>query len=116
MNNLLKETEACIKGIDKTPEDIRWIGSRNGEYACTWGQFKELADFEYDSGFGSQKVARDLVITFTDGSWLNRYEYDGSEGWCFNEVPTINDITKPIDMLTKHDAMWETLEELHEEE
>ena len=116
MTNLLKETEACIKRIYNTPEDIKWIGSYSGEYACTWGQFKELADFEYDSGFGSQKVALDLVIVFTDGSWLDRYEYDGSEGWRSHRVPTIGDTTKPIDRLTKHECMWESLETLHEEE
>lgn len=116
MVNLLKETEKCIELQSKTSDDISWIGSRDGEYACTWTQFKELADFEYDCGFGAQEVASDLVIVFTDNSWLSRYEYDGSEGWCFNGVPVIGDTTKQINMLTKHDAMWETLEELHKEE
>ena len=116
MANLLKETEAEIKSRRKTPDDISWIGSRDGEYACTWAQFKEMADFEYDAGFGSQKVALDLVIVFTDNSWLSRREYDGSEWWCFNGVPIIGDTTKQIDMLTKHDEMWVTLECIHEEE
>ena len=116
MTNLLKETEADIKRIDKTPEDIKWIGSYNGKYACTWSQFKELANFEYDCGFGSAEVAIDLVIVFTDGTWFDRHEYDGSEWWSFNEVPVICNPSKVIDRLTKHECMMESLETLHEEE
>ena len=114
MTNLLKETEKDMKWAKKTPDEIRWIGSHNGEYACTWSQFKELADFEYDCGFGTQKIACDLVIVFTDGTWFDRQEYDGSEGWYFQRVPTIGDTTKPINRL-KDEYGYNSLHSLHEE-
>ena len=45
-----------------------------------WENFKEVANVEYDSGFGSPQVAEDLIIMGSD-FWLERHEYDGSEWW-----------------------------------
>lgn len=38
-----------------------------------------LASIDYNNGYGSQELFG--VIAFKDGSWLERYEYDGSEKW-----------------------------------
>ena len=46
----------------------------------------DLLDFEYDSGYGSQVLFG--YVWFTDGTWLERFEYDGSECW--------HHITRPI--------------------
>lgn len=43
--------------------------------------------FEYDSGWGCQELYG--CIWYTDGTWSSRGEYDGSEWWRFNCVPTI---------------------------
>ena len=98
MSNLLQET---IEAMDNYgPEDIVYIGvGRN--YACTWDEFKELADFDYDSGWGSAKINTGLVIRFDDGTWLSRGEYDGSEWWEWNYVPEIPEKV-PRKMERKH--------------
>tara|TARA_B110000908_G_C9896522_1_gene289109 strand:+ start:246 stop:542 length:297 start_codon:yes stop_codon:yes gene_type:complete len=39
----------------------------------------ERLDFEYDDGFGAQYIYG--YIWYTDGTWSERREYDGSEWW-----------------------------------
>lgn len=50
-------------------------------------KFLEDLDFIYDDGFGGQELGGD--IWFTDGSWADRGEYDGSEWWEDHELPEI---------------------------
>ena len=84
--NLLKETTYAITKYDKTWEDVSWIGSYDFYVSIT--DFIESAEnTNYDNGYGSQEVARDLIIYFKDGSWLSRAEYDGSEWWKYNTCP-----------------------------
>ena len=40
---------------------------------------------EYDDGYGSQELFGDIVLS--DGSWLSRREYDGSEWWEHFSIP-----------------------------
>jgi hypothetical protein len=47
--------------------------------------FLELMKIEYDSGYGGQYLFG--YIVFTDGTWLTRGEYDGSEWWKHHECP-----------------------------
>lgn len=61
--------------------------------------FLETLDFEYDAGFGTQELYG--IIWFEDGTWMTRWEYDGSEGWEYHTVPEIHDGLKPIDLNTK---------------
>ena len=42
---------------------------------------KKVLDIDYDDGYGDQEIAVDLVVVFTDGGFLRRAEYDGSEWW-----------------------------------
>jgi len=44
-------------------------------------------DFDYDNGFGSQHLFG--TVWFTDGTWLERREYDGSERWAHKTCPDI---------------------------
>jgi hypothetical protein len=46
-------------------------------------------DFEYDEGYGGQELFG--IVWFNDGSWLERWEYDGSEGWAYKTTPKIPD-------------------------
>lgn len=52
-------------------------------------------DFEYDNGYGGQELYGTIV--FTDGTWLERGEYDGSEWWAYKEKPSKEDIMKDIE-------------------
>ena len=42
---------------------------------------------EYDSGYGLQEW--EGWISFQDGSWIERAEYDGSEWWSYKTCPKL---------------------------
>lgn len=50
-------------------------------------EFLNSIDFNYDSGWGSQNLFG--FIWFEDGTWMERYEYDGSESWDYKKCPEI---------------------------
>ena len=52
-------------------------------------QFLDKLDFEYDDGYGSQKLFG--IVWFTTNVWAERGEYDGSEWWEIIQEPTIPD-------------------------
>jgi hypothetical protein len=54
--------------------------------------FLTTLDFCYDSGYGGQELYG--TIWYTDGTWSERGEYDGSEWWAYCEVPEIPDELK----------------------
>ena len=84
MSNLLHETIGALKENGKTEKDIKWIGSN--EVEIPQEMFFKMADTVYDSGYGGQEVASDLMIVGYDW-WLERHEYDGSEWWEFKTIP-----------------------------
>ena len=45
-------------------------------------------DFEYDSGWGSQEL--EGTIWYSDETWSDRGEYDGSEWWEHRKCPPLN--------------------------
>lgn len=49
--------------------------------------FLEALDFEYHDGYGSQEL--DGTVWLTDGTWLERGEYDGAEWWEHRVRPAI---------------------------
>jgi hypothetical protein len=49
--------------------------------------FLSSLDFEYDDGYGLQQLFG--IVWFTDDTWLERGEYDGSEWWEYNKTPEI---------------------------
>ena len=118
MNNLLKETERILEANGKTPQDIEFIGSKRTGHSCTWGEFAVMATAEYHSGYGAQQVASDLEIVFSDGSFMNRWEYDGSEGWEYHNTFVYPEQFFPIKALFASDAGrvgWTTLEDIADE-
>ena len=46
-----------------------------------------LMDFEYDAGYGSQELFG--TIWYSDGTWSDREEYDGSEHWVYRKCPPL---------------------------
>lgn len=115
MTNLLKETRDAITRSGHAIEDIVFIGSANGEYACTWQEFEQIADVEYDSGFGAAEVARDLVVRFSDSKHLWRYEYDGSERWDWDTPPQGQWEGAPKPIVRLAGGMWSSVADLQEE-
>jgi hypothetical protein len=92
--NLLQETLRLV-----SPNDVLWVGSSDGEYGMSWEDFAKVASVEYDEGYGGQEVANDLVVVLKGGSWLERREYDGSEGWQLCTKPKARPNAKPFTKL-----------------
>jgi hypothetical protein len=111
MENLLKETLGR-DSIEEFAQKIRWakIGYCSSDVQCGRSddesenrefvlrpehtldeaiEFLKSLDFNYSNGFGLQEVFGTIV--FNDNTWLDRWEYDGSEGWEYNSCPTWND-------------------------
>ncbi len=99
MDNLKQETLNMLEANLIVPERVRWVGSRDGQFAISWEQFLEIADFNYDDGYGAQEIATDLVVV-GDGWWLERHEYDGSEWWEFKSLPIRKEKAREFDNVT----------------
>lgn len=111
MSNLLEETKEALHFLGLTLDDVRWVGCR--DFKISMEQFIELADQEYDSGFGGQEVAKDLLVV-GDNWWLERHEYDGSEWWEIKRLPQEPEETREIERLISQNCMWSSLEEINE--
>ncbi len=57
-----------------------------------WTAFIEALNFEYYSGYGAQCLYG--TVWLTEGRWLTRGEYDGSEWWDLHVYPEIPDVLK----------------------
>lgn len=68
MSNFKEETLEFMEQIGKSVDSILFIGS--AEFKIPEENFWEIADFGYESGFGAQEIAKDLVVVFKDGSWM----------------------------------------------
>lgn len=91
MANLKDETLEILESNGYSKSDVDWIGCV--DFAIPTELFWELADRCYDNGFGGQEVAKDLIVVLKDGSWLERYEYDGSEWWELKVAPRKPELT-----------------------
>jgi hypothetical protein len=70
--------------------DIRLpVGYSEEEFTA----FLTALNFDYDDGYGTQELYG--TIWFDDGTWLERYEYDGSEWWVFKQYPVIPEYLSP---------------------
>jgi hypothetical protein len=113
MTNLLRETEDAVRSSGHMPGDIIYIGSTESAHACTWEQFRRLANFEYDDGFGGPEIPLDLRIVFRDGSELHREDVDGLEWWSFRKQFIRPKETKPIITLRVDEhGCWSRLAEI----
>lgn len=115
----LVETEAKLLVIQRTSDEIIFIGSADYNYSCTWEEFKTLANINYSAGFGAPEIAKDLIIIFNDGASMTREEYDGSEWWRYNEVIKLPPNLSPqkIKRLSCENVFigWETVHTLQTE-
>jgi hypothetical protein len=102
MDNARKE---ILRYVDKS--DILCAEIRHEKF--TWGEklepqhysmkigdnvteFLKQLDFNYDDGYGLQELFG--TVWLKDGTWLERREYDGSEWWVHQVMPSIPDYLK----------------------
>lgn len=98
MSNAKKELEQLLEGKakvkcaeitkgyqydDQCTKYVLKVNHSEQEY----NEFLNLLDFEYDSGYGGQELYG--TIWLEDGTWCTRGEYDGSEWWEHNVLPSI---------------------------
>ncbi len=86
MINLYVEIDEELYNIGKTVNDIAYIDGI-ADYPVEPKSFLEASKkINYDDGFGEEFINHDLTIVFTDGSFLRRDSYDGSEWFEYFEV------------------------------
>lgn len=90
----IKCASIYTQDYDFIPEIDKWgyIKPKNCILKVNYNQqdykdFLQSLDFEYDDGFGRQELFG--IVLFEDNSWLERYEYDGSERWDYRTTPQI---------------------------
>ena len=88
MINLYEEILEELELHNKTIEDIEWIGTR--KYIINKTKFiEDSKKLKYDNGYGLSVINEDLKIV--GNNWyLERWEYDGSEGFRYVSL-----LTKP---------------------
>ena len=98
MTNALNELREIAKGLTIKAAQIThsagWSEDSQHYELSEGATEKEVEIFErnlgyvsYDSGYGTQYLFG--VVWFTDGTWAERHEYDGSENWVRKQCPPI---------------------------
>lgn len=113
--NLLKETKDILRAYGKRVKDITFVQGK--DFGISVDKFLKLANTTYNEGYGSQKVAEDLIIGGDDW-WLERHEYDGSEWWEYRTLPKVLPVKEDVYALTVNQSKvefvgWKTLAELN---
>jgi hypothetical protein len=88
--NFLEETIDELLRHDKSTKDVHWIGIKDTAVRATWDEFAELANFDYDNGFGGNEINMNVIVV-GDTWWLERHEYDGKEWWEYKEKAMMPD-------------------------
>lgn len=100
MENLYDETIDILKENGKTEDDVVWFGEIFGiynieNYRYPRDKFKEILNYNYDSGFGIPEISEFLYIVGKDW-WLERHEYDGLEWWEYKTLPNKPTIIREV--------------------
>jgi len=82
----------CWGGFDEEPEAQatlypEHIKLEDPMKALAIEEFTSAIDVKYDAGFGGQELFG--TLWFTDGTYSDRYEYDGSECWNHHATPKL---------------------------
>ena len=95
------------EGYGLNPEHIRIFNLREGFTDEEHTRFIEDLDFEYNNSYGTQHLFG--KIWFTDGSWSDRYEYDGSECWDYHSPTNVwhYNMQDFIDRYNEHKAQMD---------
>lgn len=78
----------CAIIVDMSEYDNhKFIILKVGYSADDYEDFLNKLNFDYDCGYGAQYL--DGTIWYTDSTWSERFEYDGSEWWEYKQTPQI---------------------------
>ena len=73
-------------------EEQRVVNLRQDYTEEEYKEFLDKLNLEYDEGYGIQEIYG--TVWFKDGTWAERYEYDGSEWWDVRVRPDIPETLK----------------------
>ncbi len=76
-----------LHGRDYSEEDGETFVLPVGWQMEKYLDFLANLSFSYDAGYGGQELFG--TIWYTDGTWSERGEYDGSEWWDYKACPPI---------------------------
>lgn len=86
INNLTIKCAIIIIGDNYNPPVIA-AQLKVGHTEKELSEFLNKINVEYDSGYGVQELFG--TVWFTDNTWAERSEYDGSEWWEHKKLPEI---------------------------
>lgn len=107
--NTIQELNDMLDDLNKTTDDIAWIGTKDGAYACSYDYFQSHFNFYYDPKINLLEVKQngnidyetenptinqDLVVMFENNDYLYRTTHWSGlatifETWEFEENPTL---------------------------
>lgn len=92
-SNLLTYTAEYIGMLRKKTNEVSWVASRDGTYAIGWKEFEVIAANTWfrEGKEGNRDVAHDLVMVFTDATWMEwqtGVNPTGGPGWVYYRIPT----------------------------
>jgi len=106
--NALQEINRALTKHGKTPEQVEWVGSKDGDLSLSWTDFERIANIEYRSGtfYENSGPALDLTIV-GDKWWIDRYpppllvntdpqNPDNYDEWQLHEMPARTLNSKPF--------------------
>ena len=90
--NLHDELFKILKDNNKTVDDIFYVNltewkSKQQHFYKPEKFIKRAKNINYNSGYGSEEIRRDLKIVLKNGDFIIRREYDGSEWFEYMESP-----------------------------
>jgi hypothetical protein len=88
MQNAQKELLEHVEGRKVELVKIAFMQTYGEELLRIEGTLEEVLpqlNFEYNDGYGSQKLFG--YVWYEDGTWSDREEYDGSEWWQYRCCP-----------------------------
>lgn len=111
--NFLEETKLFMLHNGYIPADIVFIGSLDGRYQCSWGEFTDVANVDYEWSYGREQIASDLIIEFKDGSRLIRSSAGSEERWKVLPKLIRRDTPHKIKSFISAYSNGETLQTIH---
>lgn len=88
--SLLSETIEALALKGKDPAWVAWVEVQEDRISyCSWEEFCAFADaIIYDRNSYEGPLIPPSLKVVGQGWWLERWEYDGSEGWRYRQVPS----------------------------
>jgi hypothetical protein len=96
--NFVQDLLTAITRAGKKEEDVLYIADMDS-YASLSEVLEQCSDLTFDDGYGVAEVNIDLVVMFSDGSWLARVENSGLEQWEHTSVPPKPEVCRVPEIL-----------------